>query len=108
MRKKPRAKKLKPRWKKSRLEELVRRAIGDVDDPDEQETAFYEALAEQLRFPFRLKDGIARGLAVDADDDIVVLCDGVPGGIPILELEIPKPAPPGAEWIEAYRLWTSE
>lgn len=108
MRKKPRDKALKPRWRKSRLEELVRRAIGDLDDPEQQETAFYEALAEQLRFPFRLKNGIARGIAVDAEDEIVVLCDGLSEGVPLLDLEIPKPAPKGAEWIEAYRLWTSE
>lgn len=108
MRKKPRAKALKPRWKKSRLEELIRRAIGEVDDPEEQASAFFEVLSEQLRFPFRVDGGVARGIAVDAEDEIVVLCDGVPEGIPLLDVEIPKPAPKGAEWIEAYRLWTSE
>ena len=108
MRKKPRSRLLKPRWKKSRLEELVRRAIGDVDDAEEQAQAFYEAIGEHVRFPFRLKVGIARGIAVDEEDEIVVLCDGTPEGIPLLELEIPKPAPKGAEWIEAYRLWLAE
>lgn len=106
MRKKPRESIKKPRWKKSRLEDLVGRVIEDLEDDEEREMAFFEAIAEHVRFPFKLKDGIARGIAVNEDDEIVLLLDS--GPLPLLEVEIPRPAPKGAEWIEAYRLWTAE
>lgn len=44
---------------------------------------------------------------LSGDDRIVAVC--IRGRdrqrIPILDLPLPTPAPPGAEWIEAYRQW---
>lgn len=41
-------------------------------------------------------------------DEIVAICrrGGKRLSFPILDLPLPKVPPAGAEWIEAYRLWT--
>lgn len=41
-------------------------------------------------------------------DEIVAICrrGKTRQRVPILELPLPTPRPVGAEWIEAYRLWT--
>lgn len=115
MRKKPREKAPLKRWKKSKLEDLIHRAIEDADDPEEQAAAFYEALEDHLRFPFRtaLPGGevlTVQGLAVGEDDEILAVCvrSGEKVGLPLLDLPLPKPPPKGAEWLEAYRLWVAE
>ena len=44
------------------------------------------------------------------DDELLAICHHQDERfeVPLLDLVIPKPAPPGAEWIEALRLWVSE
>ena len=114
MRKKPRERQPLKRWKKSKLEDLIHRAVLDAEDDEEQQMAFYEALEEHLRFPF--KTGLAghpmivQGLTVGEDDEILAVClrGGEKVGIPLLDLPMPKPPPKGAEWVEAYRLWVAE
>ena len=114
VRKKPREKPQRSRWKKSRLESLIGRALVDAEDAEEQQMAFYQALEEHLKLPFRTMVGntpvTVRGLAVSSDDEIVAIChhQEEQTEIPLLDLTIPKPAPPGAEWIEALRLWVTE
>jgi hypothetical protein len=114
VRKKPREKPLLKRWKKSKLEDLIHRAVLDADDDEEQQMGFYEALEEHLKFPFRTAIAgatvVVRGLDVGEDDEILAVCvrDGEKIGIPLLDLPLPKPPPKGAEWIEAYRLWVAE
>lgn len=114
MRKKPREKTPLRRWKKSKLEDLIHRAIADADDTEEQQMGFYEALEEHLRFPFRTalagEPVVVQGLDVGEDDEILAVClrAGERVGIPLLDLPIPKPPPKGAEWIEAFRLWVAE
>jgi len=114
VRKKPRERLPLQRWKKSKLEDLIHRAVLDADDDEEQQMGFYEALKEHLRFPFKTALGgvpvVVKGLDVGEDDEILAVCvrDGEKVGVPLLDLPIPKPPPKGAEWIEAYRLWVAE
>ncbi len=114
MRKKPREKPLKKRWKKSALEDLIHRAVRDAEGAEEEQLGFYEALEEHLRFPFKTALGgvpvVVQGLDVGEDDEILAVClhNGERQGVPLLELPLPKPPPKGAEWLEAYRLWVSE
>jgi hypothetical protein len=53
--------------------------------------------------------GDCQGVDVTARDEIVATCSRgrLRQSIPILDLVLPAPAPAGAEWIEAYRRWTS-
>jgi len=114
MRKKPREKAPKTRWKKSRLEELIQRAVADAVDDEEQQLGFFTAIEDHVKFPFRTQVlGVAVrvvGIEVDAADEIVAVC--VRGterqAVPLLELALPKPPPKGAEWVEAYRVWVGE
>ena len=114
MRKKPRERLPLQRWKKSKLEDLIHRAVLDAEDEEEQQMGFYEALEEHLRFPFKTAISgvplVVKGLGVGEDDEILAICirDGEKVGVPLLDLPIPKPPPKGAEWIEAYRLWVAE
>ncbi len=114
MRKKPREKAPRTRWRKSRLEDLIHRATADAQGDEEEQMGFYTALEEHLKFPFRTADPelSVRGLDVGEDDEIVAVCLNLRtrerSAVPLLDLELPKPPPPGAEWIEAYRLWTRE
>ena len=114
MRKKPREKQPLKRWKKSKLEDLIHRAVLDADDEEEQQMGFYQALEDHLRFPFKTALGgvpvVVKGLDVGEDDEILAVClrDGEKIGVPLLDLPMPKPPPKGAEWIEAFRLWVAE
>ncbi|HLY12331.1 MAG TPA: calcium-binding protein [Planctomycetota bacterium] len=114
MRKKPREKPLLQRWKKSKLEDLIRRAVVDSDDEEEQQMGFYEALEEHLRFPFKTSVAgvpvVVQGLDVGEDDELLAVClrGGERVGVPLLDLPMPKPPPKGAEWVEAFRLWVAE
>lgn len=114
MRKKPRERQPLKRWKKSRLEDLIHRAVLDAEDDEEQQMGFYEALEDHLRFPFKTAlAGVAvvvQGLTVGEDDEILAVClkGGEKVGVPLLDLPMPKPPPKGAEWVEAYRLWVQE
>ena len=114
MRKKPRERLPLKRWKKSKLEDLIHRAVLDADNDEEQQMGFYEALEEHVRFPFKTALAgilvVVKGLDVGEDDEILAVClrDGEKVGVPLLDLPLPKPPPKGAEWIEAYRLWIQE
>jgi len=114
VRKKPRERQPLKRWKKSKLEDLIHRAVLDAEDDEEQQMGFYEALEEHLRFPFKTALAghplVVKGLTVGEDDEILAVClrGGEKVGIPLLDLPMPKPPPKGAEWVEAYRLWVQE
>ena len=114
MRKKPREKKLRTRWSKAKLEELIGCATVDAADEEEQQMGFYTAIEDHVKFPFKtaLPGGevAVQGIGVDEADEIVAVC--LRGrerlAVSILDLPLPKPPPKGAEWIEAYRLWAQE
>lgn len=92
------------------LDDLVAQAIVDAYGDDEQLTAFYTLIEENLAMPFTTTVlGVETDVrAVDlTDSGIVAVC--VRGthrqAIPVLELPLPTPRPGGAEWIAAFRHW---
>jgi hypothetical protein len=92
------------------LDKLVEEAIVDAYGDDEQMTAFYTLIADNLALPFTTTVlGVEANVeTVDlTDSGIVAIC--VRGAhrqvIPILDLPLPEPAPAGSEWIAAYRHW---
>jgi hypothetical protein len=67
---------------KAELNAMVAEAIVDAHDEYEQVSGFYNILEEELAVPFEHRQAI-----------------------PILDLPLPAPSPPGSEWIAAYRHW---
>lgn len=92
------------------LDELIEQAVVDAYGDDEQLTAFYTLIAENLTLPFTTT---VLGIEVQVetvdltDSGIVAICvRGVHRqAIPVLDLPLPVPAPAGAEWIAAFRHW---
>jgi hypothetical protein len=96
---------------RAKLKGLIEEATVDAYGESEQLVGFLTMIEENLALPF-----VTRILGVDvtvdridmtAADQIVAICrrGRTRQAIPILELPLPKPAPKGAEWIEAYRHW---
>ena len=116
MRKKPREKPQRTRWKKSKLEDLINRATVDASNDEEEQLGFFTAIEDHVKFPFKVTllgaEVSVRGIEVNDADEIVAVCvfvrDRGRQTVPLLDLPLPKPSPKGAEWIEAYRLWVTE
>jgi hypothetical protein len=95
----------------ARLEEMIEQATVDCDNDSEQACGFFTMLDEALALPFETSIlGVAvtvAALDLTIDDQIVAVCtsDGARQRIPVLDLPLPRPAPDGADWIEAYRHW---
>jgi hypothetical protein len=92
------------------LDELVAEATVDCYGEDEQLTGLAAMIADNLAVPFETTVlGVTVTVpAIDqADSGIVAIC--VRGkhrqAISVLDLPLPDPPPPGAEWIAAYRRW---
>ena len=92
------------------LDDLVDQAIVGAYGDDEQLTAFYTVIAENLALPFATTVlGVETSVtAIDlTDSGIVAIC--VRGAhrqsIPVPDLPLPAPAPAGSEWIAALRHW---
>jgi hypothetical protein len=96
---------------KAELEAMIEEATVDAYNDDEQLTGLFTALEEHLVVPFTTAvlgvEVTVRGVDLTLDGRIVARCSrgGVRQSIGILELPMPRPAPRGAEWIEAYRHW---
>ena len=94
------------------LDELVEQAIVDAYGADEQQTGFYTLIEDNLALPFTTTVlGVEANVErVDlTDSGIVAICARGTHrqAIPILDLPLPVPPPPGSEWIAAYRHWAS-
>jgi hypothetical protein len=95
------------------LDGLVEEAIVDAYGEDEQLTSFYTMIEENLALPFTTR---VLGIEVTVegidlmDCGIAAIC--VRGthrqSIPIRELPLPSPPPPGSEWITAYGHWARQ
>jgi hypothetical protein len=91
------------------LDALIEEAIVDCYNEAEQVTGLFTMIEDHLALPFETSLlGMTVTVAkvdLTAGDEIVAICrrDGHKQAIPLLEL--PLPAPDGAEWIEAYRRW---
>jgi len=96
---------------RTRLREMIEEAIVDAYGESEQIGGLYTAIDEHLVVPFETTVlGMAvtvKGVDLTDRGEIVAVCSRGRHrqAIPILDLPLPSPAPEGAEWIEAYRLW---
>lgn len=97
----------------AKLNELIEDAIVDAYGESEQRVAFYTVIDENLALPF-----VTRILGVDVTVERIELTESeeivaifrqgrTRQAISILQLPLPKRTPSGAEWIEAYRRWSS-
>ncbi len=107
---KTRGTKPRRRWPpgKAELDALIEEAIVDAYSESEQRTGFYTMIEGDLGLPVEtevlgVRVTVERVDLADADEIVAVRCRGSKRQkIPILDLPLPKPAPVGAEWIEAY------
>ena len=103
------------RWPPSRaqLDTLIADATIDAYDEIEQRMGLYTMIMDNLVVPFETTIlGLAvvvERLEISPAEHLVAICRrGVMRQkIGILELPLPKPVPGGAEWIEAYRRWST-
>jgi Calcium binding len=92
------------------LGELVEEAIVDAYGEEAQLTGLYTMIKDNLALPFTTRV-LGAEVTVEGVDltecEIVAVC--VRGAhrqaIPVLDLPLPVPPPPGSEWIAAYRYW---
>jgi hypothetical protein len=95
------------------LDALIADAITDAHDDSEQRMGFYTMIDNYLALPFETEvlgaPVIGESIELCAAEQIVAICrrGATRQKIGILNLPLPKPAPAGAEWIEAYRRWTT-
>jgi len=102
------------RWlpSKRRLRKLIEEAIVDAYTDSEQRTGLFTMIDQHLALPFdtQVLGAIVSVMRIDITtaDEIVAVCrhGGKRQSIPILDLPLPKPPPAGAQWIDAYRLWS--
>ena len=105
------AKKATSRISKARLAEMIEEAPVDAYDDSEQATGWLTRLEDNLELPLKTEVlGVAvRVTCIEQRDDnrLVAICVRGPDeqAIGLADLPLPTPMPPGAEWIEAYRLW---
>ena len=93
------------------LDKLIKEATTDAYNESEQAGGFFVMIEENLSLPFVTQVlGQAVTVAkvdITSRDQIVAIC--VHGkstqAIPILDLPMPDPPPPGAERIDACRRW---
>lgn len=95
---------------KAELDAMVAEATVDAHDVDEQLIGFHAMFEDHLAVPF---ETTVLGVAVTVEgitltpSGIAAIC--VHGEhrqlIPVLDLPLPVPPPPGSEWIAAYRHW---
>ena len=112
MKKTPSSKKRRPGpLRDARIEKLIERATVDAFDETEQRVGFFTMLENDLALPFDTKilgaTTTVEGIDFSPAEEIVALCRRGQSRqqIPILDLPLPRPAPPGAQWIDAYRRW---
>lgn len=95
----------------ARLEEMIEQATVDAYGESEQTTGWFTAIDQNLAVPF---ETTVLGIAVTVEridlnrsEQIVAVCRRGRDrqALPILDLPLPRPAPDGADWIEAYRRW---
>ena len=92
-------------------EEMAEAATVDAYGAAEQATGWHCVIDEHLRKPFETEvlgvPVLVEKIDLGDDDSIVAVCRRGKHRqtVPILDLPLPKPAPEGSEWIEAYRRW---
>lgn len=95
----------------AKLKRLIEEATVDAYGESEQRVAFYTVIEEYLACPFVTRvfdfEVTVERIELSKSEEILAICrhGRTRQAIPILELPLPKPAPNGVEWIEAYRRW---
>src|SRR6266487_4636467 len=93
------------------LKRLIEEATVDAYGDSEQRLGFFTMIEENLALPFVTRilgvDVTVQHIELTRSEEIVAIClrGRTRQAVPILELPLPKPAPRGSEWIEAYRRW---
>ncbi|MCW3841678.1 hypothetical protein ONA70_16380 [Micromonospora yasonensis] len=95
---------------RAELDALVGEATVDAHDDDEQLAGLFTMIEDNLAVPFTTQ---VLGVEVTVrrvdlrHGAVVAICHRgrIRQAIGILDLPLPEPSPPGAEWIEAYRHW---
>ena len=111
-RRRPQIRRLRPTPSATQLDRLIAAATIDAYGESEQRTGFFTMLEDSLKLPFEtmvLGVGVlVERIDLTAAEEIVAICRRGRNrqALPILELPLPTPLPPGAEWIEAYSRWT--
>src|SRR5262249_186887 len=96
--------------RETELDKLVEQAIVDAYGDDEQMIGFYSMINDNLALPFTttvlgVEASVTR-VDVPASGIVAMWARGPDRqAIPILDLRLPEPPPPGSEWIAAYRRW---
>ncbi len=97
----------------AQLDQLIEEATVDAYGESEVQAGFQAVIEDHLAVPFWTRvlgaDVVVERIEMADDDRIVALCrrGRSKQRIGILDLPLPDPPPDGAEWIEAYRRWTT-
>ena len=100
-----------PPVSKAKLKELIEEAVVDAYNEEEQTVGFLTMMQDHLALPFSVNilgmEAVVEKIDMTRDGAIVAICrrGEVRQKIGILDLPLPTPAPPGAEWITAYYHW---
>jgi hypothetical protein len=95
----------------AKIKRLIEKATVDAYNESEQRVGFLTMIEENLGLPFTTRvldvEVLVERIDMNSAEEIVAICrrGRTRQAIPILELPLPRPAPKGAEWIEAYRRW---
>lgn len=95
----------------AKLKRLIEEATVDAYNESEERVGFLTMIDDNLALPFATQvlgiEVSVERIDMTAAEEIVAICrsERIRQATPILELPLPKPAPKGTEWIEAYRRW---
>jgi hypothetical protein len=96
------------------LRELIDQATIDCYNDSETATGFLTMIEEHLRMLFATEvlgvEVTVAGVDITPRDEVVAVCKRgrERQTIPILDLKLLSPRPPGSEWIDAYRAWLTD
>jgi hypothetical protein len=96
-----------------KLDKMIEEATVDCYDEGEQASGFYTMIEDHLAVPFGTEvldvEVSVVGVEMDNSGSLKAVCErnGKRQLIGLIDLELPKPPPTGAEWIAAYRHWLS-
>jgi hypothetical protein len=94
-----------------KLDKMIEEATVDCYDELEQASGFYTMIEDHLAVPFVTEvlgvEVSVVGVEMDENGSLKAVCErnGKRQLIGLIDLELPKSPPSGAEWIAAYRHW---